>query len=204
MRPTYYRHLSLSEQNQLRFKPTPTVQLVQEKNSEGKVVLVKKFDKTKSTLKKRLEEKKKQKEIEKKQKSPEKEEKRKATPGNKKPHDTKSVKKTSVAKDAFSKSASKTKQSLKKSAKATSFKGKKDEKIDDMFVVDKESELLTEPKTKQQQIEEFKKFTATLPLKKEFNKGLKHHVASGIYDPKDKRKSGYFMRNASLLFDTFG
>ena len=52
--------------------------------------------------------------------------------------------------------------------------------------------------------EEFKKFTATLPLKKEFNKGLKNHVASGLYDPRDKRKSGYFMRNASLLFDTFG
>lgn len=187
MRPTYYRHLSLAEQKQIRFGTSPNTKLIETKDAEGKIVMVRKLDKTKSTLKKRLEEKKKQKEIEKKE--------------IEKKHDTKSVRKTSVSKDAFSKSASKTKQSLKKSAKATSFKGKKEE-LDDMFVVDKETELLKEPKTKKQEIEELKKFSES--IKKDYNRGLKNYVASGLYDPRDKRKSGYFMRNASLLFDTFG
>ena len=194
MRPTYYRHLTLTDQNRIRFRPSPDIQIVQEKTSDGKITLVKKLDKTKSTLKKRLEDKKKQKELE-------KNEKKDGDVKLIKTHDNKSVRKTSVSKNAFSKSASKN-QSLKKSAKTTSFKGKKDDKSDDMFVVDKETELLKEPKTRQQQIEELKK--SILPVKKEFNKGLKHHVASGIYNPTDKRKSGHFIRNASLLFDTFG
>lgn len=77
-----------------------------------------------------------------------------------------------------------------------------------MFLVDSDSlddrkkNVSVKPKTRQEEIAELKNFTSK--INSNLNRGYKHCVASGLYNEHDRRKSGYFMRNASLLFDTFG
>jgi hypothetical protein len=212
MRQAYTRHLSLSDQHQLRFGRSRVVEEEVE-DKDGNIQIVKKIEpvitlvkEKPKTLKERLEAKKKKKEDEKKsEKKDEKEEKKKED----KKRETKSVKKTATSKDAFSRSASKTKESLKKSAKNKSFgktpRPKKDES-EDVFLID--DDLLDDRKktikvkSREEEIADLKQFT--LNLNHSLNRGYKHHVSSGLVNFQDIRRGGHFMRNASLLFDTFG
>jgi chemotaxis response regulator CheB len=216
MRQAYTRHLSLSDQHQLRFGRNKFVEEEVE-DKDGNIQIVKKMEpvitlvkEKPKTLKERLEAKKKKKEEEKLtvlrvDEKDEKEEKRK----DDKRRETKSVKKTATSKDAFSRSASKTKESLKKSAKNKSFgktpRPKRDES-DDVFLID--DDLLDDRKktikvkSREEEIADLKQFTVN--LNHSLNRGYKHHVSSGLVNFQDVRRGGHFMRNASLLFDTFG
>ena len=211
IRPAYNRHLSLKDQHQIRFgysyKNEEDTENVNEKTSVKKSE-IKSATKINTTLKDSLKERIKKKKMEKKSENK----------NEKKTHETKSVKKTESNKNEFSRSASKTKQSLKKSAKNKSFtKTPKPKKDDDVLLIDKEGDLLDETKddkirlkmesenqkkSREQEIQEFKKFSTT--IRNNIDRGYKHHVSSGIYDPRDKRKGGYFMRNSCVAFENFG
>jgi hypothetical protein len=194
MRPAYRRHLSLSDQNQIRFGGSS--RLV--KDEDGKITVVKTMDKpkVKKTLKERLKEKKIESEDSKKEKKIDSVESKR---------DTKSVKKTASSKHGASKSASKTRETLKKSAKTSTKKEKKDE-FDQVFTTDKMSDLIDDSKEyKSKKISVSSAPKTILPLRKESNiKGYRNQIASGIVDFNDKRKGGCFMRNASYAFDVLG
>ena len=112
-------------------------------------------------------------------------------------------KKTASSKSGSSKSASKARETLKKSAKSKPNAKKED--LDDILLTTKMSELIDDSK-------EYKSKTAKvigapkpLPMRKNVDiKGYRNQLASGIFDQNDRRKAGFFMRNASVAFDTLG